>query len=120
MGVDSGTSLIAGPTDIVKAIAKKVGITFLPVVNEAIIDCGKRDSLPDISFTIDSDVYTLSAYDYVIEVTEAGQSECLFGFMPMDLPAHLAGSFILGDVFIRKYYTHFDYDNERVGFALAV
>jgi len=37
----------------------------------------------------------------------------------MDLPAHLAGSFILGDVFIRRYYTHFDYTGKRVGFAPA-
>jgi len=37
----------------------------------------------------------------------------------MDLPPQLEGTVILGDVFIRKYYTHFDYANKRVGFALS-
>lgn len=35
----------------------------------------------------------------------------------MDLPASLANAIILGDVFIRAYYTHFDMANSRVGFA---
>lgn len=74
-----------------------------------------------MTFTIDGTEYTLSGKDYVIEVTSGGQSECLFGMMPMDFSGtHLEGTFILGDVFIRKYYTHFDYANKRVGFALAV
>jgi len=37
----------------------------------------------------------------------------------MDLPAQLANAVILGDVFIKVYYTHFDMGNKRVGFALA-
>jgi len=37
----------------------------------------------------------------------------------MDLPAQLSNAIILGDVFIRVYYTHFDMQNKRVGFAVA-
>lgn len=117
--VDSGTSLLVGPTDTVKGIASSLNITFLPIVNEAIIDCSLKATLPDMTFTIDGQDYTLTGEDYVLTVTEQGQSECLFAMMPMDFPEHLANSFILGDVFIRKYYTHFDYTNKRVGFALA-
>lgn len=37
----------------------------------------------------------------------------------MDLPPQLANTFILGDSFIKAYYTHFDLGNQRVGFAPA-
>lgn len=37
--------------------------------------------------------------------------------MALDTPANV---FILGDSFIKAYYTHFDVANKRVGFAKAV
>jgi len=37
----------------------------------------------------------------------------------MELPKALGNSIILGDIFLRKYYTHFDFANNRVGFAPA-
>jgi len=37
----------------------------------------------------------------------------------MEFPPHLAGSIILGDSFIKAYYTHFDIGNNKVGFAKA-
>jgi len=111
--VDSGTSLLAGPKDKVSKMAEAAGATLL-AGKEYTIDCSKIDSLPAIELTLGGGKkFTLEAKDYVLN--EGGQ--CLFALMPIDLPPKLGEMWILGDVFMRKYYTVFDYGNKRVGMA---
>lgn len=43
----------------------------------------------------------------------------MLGFHVLELSKELGASIILGDTFFRKYYTVFDKDHSRVGFALA-
>jgi len=112
--VDSGTSLLAGPTAEVKALAALVGASpFFLNPNEFTIDCGSIASLPVITFTIGGIDFPLTGADYTIN---AG-GICLFAFAGVDVPS--GPLWIAGDVFMRKYYTVFDYGNQRLGFAKA-
>lgn len=112
---DTGTSLLTLPSADVKAFAQKIGAQpFFLNPNEYTIDCSKVSSLPDLEITIDGTKYTLSGNDYVINVENV---ECLLGITGIDVPAPRGPLVILGDVFMRKYYTVFDYGQQRVGFA---
>lgn len=111
--VDSGTSLLTGPTDAVAKIAKQIGAKSV-VEGEYMVACN-YDTLPNLDFVIGGNTYTLTPADYLIP----DGNLCLLGLMGMDIPAPIGPLWILGDVFMRKYYTVFDYAQQRVGFALA-
>merc|ERR1712032_1758140 len=91
--VDSGTSLLAGPTEEVQAIAAKLNAKSI---------LGKE--------------YTLTKKDYTL--AQQG-STCILGLMGINVPAPRGPLWILGDVFMRKFYVQFDWGNKRIGIATA-
>jgi len=107
--VDSGTSLIVGPTGEVVALMAMIGaetIQGLYVVSCAAI-------LPDLSFILGGKAFALSIKDLVVEKEDG---LCILGIQAIDIGIPL---WILGDVFMRKYYVQFDWGQKRLGFALA-
>ncbi len=47
-------------------------------------------------------------------------TNCASAFMPLDIPEPHDDSWILGDLFLTKFYSVFDRDNNKIGFAEAV
>lgn len=104
--IDSGTSLIVGSSDIIDPIIKGIE------VNQR---CEGIDLLPDITFTIDDEDYVLTQEDYIVKVTQGGQTQCLMGIMSMAVPDGF-DYMIVGDVFMRPYAAHFNKNDDTVSF----
>ncbi|NWU22149.1 CATD protein, partial [Dyaphorophyia castanea] len=114
--VDTGTSLITGPSKEVKKIQAAIGAKPL-IKGEYVVACQKVPTLPNITMTLGGKPYVLTGDQYILKVGTPGQVICMSGFSSLDIPAPGGPIWILGDVFIGPYYTAFDRDNNRVGFA---
>uniref|UniRef100_A0A0D6QWU6 Peptidase A1 domain-containing protein n=1 Tax=Araucaria cunninghamii TaxID=56994 RepID=A0A0D6QWU6_ARACU len=113
--IDTGTSLIALPSTLAELLNKEIGAKK-SFTGQYTVECEKRDSLPDMTFTLQGKDFTISPYDYILEV----QGSCISAIMGIDFPASVGPLIILGDAFLRRYYSIYDYGNDAVGFATAV
>ncbi|PYH45423.1 pepsin-like aspartic protease [Aspergillus saccharolyticus JOP 1030-1] len=112
--LDTGTSLIALPSSLAEMINAQIGAKK-GWTGQYTIDCAKRSSLPDVTFALSGHNFTISAYDYTLET----QGSCISAFMGMDFPEPVGPLAILGDSFLRKWYSVYDLGNSAVGLAKA-
>uniref|UniRef100_A0A8C4LMC0 Pepsin A n=1 Tax=Equus asinus asinus TaxID=83772 RepID=A0A8C4LMC0_EQUAS len=110
--VDTGTSLLAGPHSAIDNIQSYIGASE-DSSGEAVISCSSIDSLPDIVFTLNGVEFPLSPSAYILQEDDS----CISGFEGMDVDTSSGELWILGDVFIRQYFTVFDRANNQVGLA---
>lgn len=115
--ISTESSYLIGPPDEVKAIAALVGAHPIPMIPEEFeIDCEKiTTGGGDIVLTMGKRTYTLTPKDYILDF---GGGQCQFG-MVFDSKSSNVDTWILGETFLRKYYTVFDYGKQRLGFALS-
>lgn len=112
--LDTGTSLIALPSQLAEMLNARIGAKK-SYNGQYTIDCSKRDDLEDINFNLAGHDFPLSPYDYILEVS----GSCISTFMGMDFPEPVGPLAILGDAFLRRYYSIYDAGANTVGLATA-
>ena len=97
----------------VQAIAAKLGARSV-LGKEFMVSCDA--ALPDLAFSMGDRAFVLKKDDLILQ---AAGSQCLLGLMAIDVPPPRGPLWILGDVFMRKYYVQFDWGKARIGIARA-
>ncbi|KAL3232195.1 hypothetical protein RNJ44_04111 [Nakaseomyces bracarensis] len=113
--IDTGTSLITLPSDMAEIINAQIGAKK-GWTGQYTIDCAARTKLPDLTFKLGDHEFTLSPFDYTLEVS----GSCISVITPMDFPSQIGPMAILGDAFLRRYYSVYDMDKNSVSFAEAI
>lgn len=106
VAVDTGTSELAGPTEVITKLTSLLDVSH---------DCTSFDKLPKLGFIVSGHVMNLEPKDYVSK--EDGT--CELSLMSLDVPPPRGPLFVFGIPFLQKYYSVYDHENLRVGFAVA-
>uniref|UniRef100_A0A670J282 Peptidase A1 domain-containing protein n=1 Tax=Podarcis muralis TaxID=64176 RepID=A0A670J282_PODMU len=108
--LDTGTSLLLGPKSEINQIQQAIGKVRLTFHS---FNCRNLRKMPNVVFVINGIQYPLTPQAY----TRKDNGHCKSGFSSGSKDYdHL----ILGDMFLREYYSVFDRGNNQVGLAKAV
>lgn len=123
--IDTGTSMMALPH---KYYMKLVQAWSKQIDNPMLLDCsmglciGGRSCeyieplLTNLTIKIDDMFFDIAPHGFLINATDLGseiefKDKCIFGIIPLPEIVGDALMFLLGDVFLRNFYSVFDYDN---------
>ena len=110
--IDTGTSMIAAPSDIYNKLDKKLQVDF---------NCNNINLLKNLIIKISGVEFILEPNFYILKIpdTLSYNDNCLSAIMQIDNMNNNGQTIILGLPFLKKYYNIFDRDNKKIGFALA-
>jgi cathepsin D len=126
--LDSGTSIMTGPSDKLDKLLNKIKLDTN--------NCHKLTHLPTITFRLGGINYSLKPKEYLLFAHKTSNANmfsrfleknsmknktkrtvCQKAFMPLDVDKPRGPLWVLGDVFMRKYFVIFDRDKKRIGIA---
>uniref|UniRef100_A0A4W2FEI0 Pregnancy-associated glycoprotein 1-like n=1 Tax=Bos indicus x Bos taurus TaxID=30522 RepID=A0A4W2FEI0_BOBOX len=112
--VHTGTSHIEGPGRLVNNIHRL--IRTRPFDSKHYVSCFATKYLPSITFIINGIKYPMTARAYIFKDS---RGRCYSAFKENTVRTSRE-TWILGDAFLRRYFSVFDRGNDRIGLARAV
>jgi hypothetical protein len=106
VAVDTGTSELAGPSDIVRRLERLLDVHR---------DCSNYDTLPKLGFVVNGHILNLQPRDYI----DKEGSNCDVALMPLDVPPPNGPLFVFGIPFLQRFYTVYDAKSKRIGFGVS-
>ncbi|KAG9327908.1 hypothetical protein JZ751_018378, partial [Albula glossodonta] len=117
--VDTGTSMLTCPQQFLGYLMRGIGAQQSQY-GEYMVDCSQMNNLPTLYFNINGVNLPLPPSAYIMVQNQGGYQYCMVGISPTYLPSQNGQPlWILGDVFLREYYSVYDRANNNVGFATA-
>ena len=89
------------------------------MVGQVSTNCVNLLTLPTVTIFIDQVPYPLHPSDYVLQIGEGPGASCVNGWSGTLMAKELENTLVLGDMFLRAYYAHFDFAGRRLGLAIA-
>ena len=107
---DTGTSCIYGPYSAVNTLKTEIESAVQGNIDDGIFDCSERENLPTFELLFGEYWFEILPEDYVVPIFEDGSGCMVCMFDDSDM-------WILGDVFLRGFYSIHDHTNNRMGFV---